>query len=99
MVDGVVFWHSAMPGVFAGGCDTDSTSSDALADAYSAGSGYPFERAFLGYEVTGDATNWLAAQGIAAISVELTNHSDVDFEQNLGGIRAILDHLSQSGTP
>lgn len=94
-VHGVIFWHSAAPGVFAGGCDSNFAASDDLAAAYAVGSGYPFERTFTGYEVTGDATNWLAAQEVAAISVELTTHLDLDFQQNLLGVQEVLAYLTQ----
>lgn len=93
---GVVFWHSAMPGVFPGGCNGRSASSDVLSKRYAEASGYPYEENFTSYEVSGDAADWLSSQGIPAISVELTNHRDIDWEQNLKGILSVFD-LFQSG--
>jgi hypothetical protein len=33
----------------------------------------------------------LACQGISAIAVELTNHTDTDGAQNLAAIQAVID--------
>ena len=88
---GVVFWHSANNGVFAGGCTGRHAGSDKLGETYATASGYPFQQAFTSYAVTGDATDWLSFQGIPAITVELNNHTDTDWEQNLRGVLAILD--------
>jgi len=94
--NGVIFWHSAMPGVFPGSCNARSASSEMLSKRYAEASGYPYEENFTSYEVSGDAADWLSSQGIPAISVELTNHRDVDWEQNLKGILSVIN-LFQSG--
>lgn len=93
-MQGVIFWHSAMPGVFAGGCDQRFPPADELGMIYATAAGYPFLQSFDAYAVTGDAIDWLAMQGIPAISVELNNHSETDQEQNLRGILAVLDHYA-----
>jgi predicted deacylase len=93
---GVIFWHSAAGGVFAGGCDARFAAADALAAAFADGSGYPFRTSFDSYRVTGDATDWLSIQGIPAIAVELNNHDDTDMAQNLRGIEAVLAYLGAS---
>lgn len=90
---GVIFWHSAAGGVFAGGCDGRFAAADALATAFADGSGYPFRTSFAGYRVTGDATGWLSLQGIPAIDVELYNHDDIDMAQNFDGVEAVLIYL------
>ncbi|MFN8468602.1 MAG: M14 family metallopeptidase [Caldilineaceae bacterium] len=94
--DGVIFWHSAAGGVFAGGCDTRFAGADLLAAAFARGSGYPFRTSFDSYRVTGDAADWLSLQGIPAIAVELYNHEEIDLAQNLGGVEAVLAYLSAS---
>jgi predicted deacylase len=91
-----VFWHSAKPGVFFGECETRSVESEALAAIYAEGSGYPLYMGFNDYSVTGAASDWLASQGIPAIAVELTNHSDVDWQQNLAGMLAVINAYSSS---
>lgn len=86
----VIFWHSAVPGVFAGGCEEDFAPGIALAHIYAAASGYPFQPAFTSYVVTGDSVDWLATQGLPAIEVELRTHETLDWEQNIAGVLAVL---------
>ncbi len=93
---GVIFWHSAAGGVFAGGCHTRFAAADAFAAVFARGSGYPFRASFDSYRVTGDATDWLSLQGIPAVAVELYNHDDIDMVQNLDGIEAVMAHLDAS---
>jgi len=86
----IIFWHSAVPGVFAGGCEDSFAPGVALAQAYAAASGYPYQAAFTSYTVTGDAADWLAAQGLPAIEVELRTHNELEWEQNIAGVLAVL---------
>jgi hypothetical protein len=92
----VIFWHSAAPGVFAGGCEGDFAPGVALAQAYAGAAGYPYQAAFTSYAVTGDAVDWLAAQGLPAIEVELRTHDEIEWEQNIAGVLAVLAHLGAS---
>lgn len=94
----VIFWHSAVPGVFAGGCEESFAPSIALAQVYSAASDYPYQSAFTSYIVTGDSVDWLAAQGVPAIEVELRTHDGLDWEQNIAGVLAVLADYS-AGEP
>jgi eukaryotic-like serine/threonine-protein kinase len=97
-MDAVIFWHSAMPGVYPGGCDGPPTpASRALGATYAAAAGYPLLNSFEAYPITGDASNWLASQGIPAIVVELTDHTGTDWPQNLAGVRAVLAALARTG--
>ena len=93
-VQAVIFWHSAVPGVFAGGCEESFAPSTALAQVYAAASGYPYESAFTSYIVTGDSVDWLAAQGVPAIEVELRTHDELDWEQNIAGVLAVMADYS-----
>jgi len=93
-VDGVIFWHSAAVGVYAGGCNGRSDGSDALSHAYADGSGYPFQLAFSYYPITGDATDWLASKGIPAAVVELNDRTHTEWERNLAGIQAVLADMA-----
>ncbi|MCB0069711.1 MAG: hypothetical protein KDD77_21255, partial [Caldilineaceae bacterium] len=68
--------------------------STALAQVYAAASGYPYESAFTSYIVTGDSVDWLAAQGVPAIEVELRTHDELDWEQNIAGVLAVLADYS-----
>jgi predicted deacylase len=93
----VVWWHSAMPGVFAGGCKDNFPASLTLAGEYSDGSVYPVQKEFVSYDVTGDASDWLSLQGIPSISVELSTHTDTEFKRNLAGVLSVLN-LFQAST-
>lgn len=93
--DAVVVWYSAVGGVFASNCHggvlpETLTITNIFADA----SGYPAHEEFNFYEITGDMVNWLAKEGIPAISVLLTNHQDVEWDKNLKGIEALFEHYS-----
>ncbi len=92
--DGVVFWHSAAFGVYAGGCGDIYEPAIQLAKTYTQASGYPFKESFTSYVVTGDATDWLSLVEIPAITVELENHYDLDWEENLKGVLAVLKEYS-----
>lgn len=92
-MDAVVFWHSQMGTVFPGGCDAPHKPSQTIARQYAEASGYDYLESFEDYPVSGDAADWLAAQGIAAIEVELISHEEVEFHQNLDGVLAVLTSL------
>lgn len=83
-------YHSAALGVFPGGRPPDPASIS-LAEAASAVSRYEYPPINTGCDITGNLTDWASAQGIAAIDIELTNHRDTDFEQNLAVLRTFLN--------
>ncbi|HSG15347.1 MAG TPA: M14 family metallopeptidase [Anaerolineae bacterium] len=86
----VLFWHSAANGVFAAGCPDIFQPSYEQAEVYGRAAGYPTYERFDAYSITGGAAGWLALQGIPSISVELKTHEEVEWEQNLAGIEALL---------
>ena len=92
-MEAVIFWHSAVPGVFGGGCGETFSPAETLAEIYAAASGYPLPGEFSPYAITGEATNWLASQNIPAITVELDNHTEIDWSQNLAGMQAVLEYV------
>lgn len=89
-----VLFHSAAAGVYASGCGQIDPASEVLTTVYSQASGYPANAGFQHYEITGDASNWLAMQGIPAITVELTTHEFIDWRMNLAGLNALIDHIA-----
>ena len=93
-VQAVVFWHSAVPGVFAGGCDGIYPAAERLATIYAQAASYPHGASFGYYPITGDATNWLSQQKIPAIIVELATRDDPEWSQNLAGMLALLDYVA-----
>jgi predicted deacylase len=89
-VEALISYHSAALGIFPGGDPPDPTSQR-LAEAVAAVSAYPYPPIATGCEMTGSLADWAAAQNIAALDVELTNHTDPDFKQNLQILRVLLD--------
>ncbi len=94
--DAVVFYHSAAGGVFTGACGDDHPPAHWLGELLEEATGYPYG-VFDHYEVTGDATNWLAEQGIPAAIVELNTQTEPEFEQNLPGVHALQCRLTTAG--
>lgn len=96
-VQAVVFWHSAVPGVFAGGCAGIYAAAERLATIYAQAAGYPHGESFSYYPITGDATNWLSEQRIPAIIVELETRDDPEWPQNLDAMLAVLAYMAEGG--
>jgi predicted deacylase len=84
----VIFYHSDGGDVFPAFCE--HAPSIALAQAYAASSGYRYDRYWQHYNITGGMHDWAGSLGIAAITPELFNGIDADYEQNLAGVQAIL---------
>lgn len=89
----VVFWHSKADGVYAGSCEGPFAGSIELGQLFAEASDYNFHRAFTAYEVTGEASDWLATEEISSFTVELTVHDETEWEQNLAGMLAVLAHF------
>lgn len=92
----VVVWYSAAGGVFASNCHNGVLpETSEITQIYADASGYRAYREFNFYEITGDMVNWLAREGVPAISVLLTTHNDVEWDKNRAGIDALLEHYAQ----
>jgi hypothetical protein len=84
-------WYSAAGGVYASNCGRGVLpQTRTILNAYANASGYPAYESFDFYAITGDMTNWLARSDIPAVSVLLTNHTDVEWTKNRAGIEALL---------
>jgi hypothetical protein len=94
----VVFWHSAADAVYPSGCPDPHERSYELANVYGNAANYPVYTTFEHYPITGDAGDWLTTQDIASIAVELETHEDIDWERNLAGVLALIDHFSSHST-
>ncbi|MDP4020582.1 MAG: M14 family metallopeptidase [Candidatus Adlerbacteria bacterium] len=93
---GAVVYYSAAGGVFASECHGGVLSETLeLTNEYADASGYKAYEEFDFYTITGDMVNWLAKEGIPAISVLLTNHTDVEWDKNLSGIKALFEHYAE----
>lgn len=92
----VIVWYSAAGGVFSSSCHNGVLpETKALTNVFAKASGYPAFEEFNFYEITGDMVNWLAREQIPAISVLLTNHTDIEWSKNLAGIQAVLNYYSK----
>jgi serine/threonine-protein kinase len=91
----VVFWEArAKDGLSSpGACGARPLVSLRPAEIYGSAAGYPiadFED-LTNQELNGDGTNWIDQQSIPAIAVLLREYESVDWNNNLAGMRAILD--------
>jgi hypothetical protein len=73
--------------------ETPSKASTELANTYGKAAGYPVDAEFDAYSITGDMVNWMAKEGIPAISVLLTDHKTTEWTKNKAGIEAVLKDL------
>lgn len=98
-----VFFQSAAAGLWYSGAEDGWTPARRLAEVYAAASGYrlPDPEANGGtdgpvdYEITGSADDYFHEIGHPNLTVELTNHYDIDWEQNLAGFEALLSALER----
>jgi len=88
-VDALINYHSAALGIFPGGQPPDAGSLR-LAEAVDAVSDYPYPPIDTGCRFTGQLIDWASDNGIAALDIELTNHRDTDFGQNLAILAVLL---------
>lgn len=89
-IDALISYHSAALGIFPGGVPTYKPSVR-LAEAIAAVTTYPYPPIDTGCDYTGNLTDWAASKGIAAVDIELSNHTDTDFEQNLLVLKVFLN--------
>lgn len=93
---GVILWHSQSGTVYASECQKGILPSTLdIMNAYAKVSGYKIAKTFDSYTISGDFDSWLASINIPAITVELTNHKDIEWDKNLAGIKALLNYFSQ----
>lgn len=94
----VVVYYSAAGGVFGSNCHGDILKATTdLTNEYAKASGYSAHAVFDYYETTGDMTNWLAKEGIPAISVLLASHTDSEWAKNSAGAKAVLEYIGNIG--
>ena len=81
-LDALISYHSAALGIFPGGIPPDPRSED-LARTVAAVSPYPYPPIDTGCQFTGNMVDWASSQGIAALDIELSDHSHIDLDINL----------------
>jgi predicted deacylase len=91
-IEALISYHSAALGIFPGGAPWDEKSVQ-LAQAVAAVTSYPFPPLDTGCAYSGTLADYAVANGIAAIEVELTNHFDSDFDQNLNVLNVLLNFV------
>ncbi|MFQ6100347.1 MAG: M14 family zinc carboxypeptidase [Anaerolineae bacterium] len=107
-VEAAIFYHSALAKVFYG-AEREKSATYELAVVVSEATGYPIAAGVPGQISTGDAIDWMSAQGLAGVEVELTTHEGIEWERNLRGLLAFLNwrppslservvHTAQIGT-
>lgn len=91
----VVFWEAKYEGGFVspGRCDRTSRVSYTLAEIYGRSANYRVDDFEIdtGLILNGDATNWLDQAGYPAVAVLLPDYDEMDWDNNLAGILAIIE--------
>jgi hypothetical protein len=95
-LDAAIVWFSAEGMVYPSACKkAPSKASVELAATFATAAGYPAAAEFNAYAITGDMVNWMAGQGIPAISVLLTDHKNTEWTKNIAGIKAVLNNYAE----
>jgi len=90
-----VFYHSAAEAIFVDTCQQHVPTAR-LAQVLSESTGYPVpEEGWAGYPITGDFGDYLAGEGVAAVTLELADKENPEFDRNLAGVRALLAHADE----
>ncbi|MAZ30390.1 hypothetical protein CL655_03890 [bacterium] len=91
-----VVYYAADGGVYASSCRNGvSAETLDLTNTYADAADYTANEEFDFYAITGDAVNWMASEGVPAISVLLTNYSATEWEQNRAGLAAVMDVFAE----
>jgi len=88
-IKALINYHSAALGIFSGGQPSDPESVR-LAQTLARVSTYRYPPYETDCEYTGQLVDWASNQGIAAVDLELTNHTDTDFDVNLEILEELL---------
>jgi hypothetical protein len=99
-----IFFQSAGSFIWYSGAEDRWDPARTLALAYSAASGYELRelpprpegepRPPRRFDITGSSDDWFYSIGHRNITVELTNHYEIEWERNLAGVRAVLAVLA-----
>ncbi len=95
-ISGLINYHSAALGIFAGGRPPEAESVR-LAQSISAVTNYAYPPADTGCKYTGQFADWLTMNGTAAVDLELANHTDTDFDENLKVLDVLLKWEPSNG--
>lgn len=92
-ITAMISYHSAALGVFPGG-DPWTEDSKRLASTLAFVTKYPYPPIDTGCHYTGTLADWAVENGVgASVDMELTNHRDTDFAQNLKAMQALMSFI------
>jgi len=90
-IQAMISYHSAALGVFPGGVPWEEPSIR-LAKGLAKVTHYPYPPMDTGCVYTGTLADWAVENGVgAAVDMELTNHQDTDFAQNLKALNVLVN--------
>jgi len=91
--ESVIAWYSAAGGVYSSSCNNGVLPvTSEITDLFAKASGYQAYDKFDYYATTGDFVNWLAKEGVPAVSVLLTTHDNPETAKNINGFKALLNY-------
>ena len=92
-IQALISYHSAALGIFPGG-DPWTPDSRRLARVLAESTGYPYPPIDTGCEYTGTLADWAVENGTAAaVDMELRNHRDIDFEENVKALEVLVEFV------
>jgi len=92
-IEALISYHSAALGIFPGGVPWEEPSKQ-LAKALSKATRYPYPPIDTGCSYTGTLADWAVENGVgAAVDMELRNHRDSDFDENLKALKVLLSFM------
>ena len=91
-IQALISYHSAALGIFPGGFPWEEDSTR-LAQSIAEVTSYPFPPIDTGCAYSGTLADYAVSRGIAAVDLELTNHYDSDFDQNLQVMDVLLNFV------
>jgi protein MpaA len=90
-IKAMVSYHSAALGVFPGGVPWEEPSKR-LAGKLAKATGYPYPPIDTGCEYTGTLADWAVETSVgAAVDMELRDHKNTDFKENLKALDVLLN--------
>jgi predicted deacylase len=89
-IEALISYHSAGLGIFAGGQPPEKLS-ESLARRLSSVSGYQYPPKFTTCPWTGQFIDWASAHGMAAVDIELNNHTETDLAINFKVLKAFIN--------
>lgn len=94
-INAIIFYHSQAGTVGPGVCGTNVDNARKLGSRIARATGYSYDENSQ-YPVSGDASGYFNNLGITAVDIELTNHSDIEFETNVAAVLESMRWLLQS---